>query len=72
MQLPLDKIHCQEILIEAALAEMYAMLGNEERYRFFYERAKSKLGSEGDLLSYRTREAADNALTRTEAAMGRG
>lgn len=51
---------------------MYAMLGNEERYRFFYERAKSKLGSEGDLLSYRTREAADNALTRTEAAMGRG
>ena len=61
----------QDLRVFATLAEMYAMLGNEERYRIFYEKARAKLESDGDSLSYRTREAAENALSRAEACIGR-
>jgi hypothetical protein len=57
----------QDLRVFAMLAEMYAMLGNQERYQVFRERAKRKLESEGDALSFRAREQADNALTRADA-----
>jgi hypothetical protein len=66
---PISSFATQEIRVLAMLAEMYAMLGNQERYTIFYERGRKKLEAEGDLLSYRVREAADNALGRAEAIM---
>lgn len=63
----------QDLRVFAMLAEMYAMLGNQERYAIFYAKGRKKLEAEGDLLSYWVREAADNALNRAETMMeGKG
>lgn len=66
---PISAFATQDLRVFAMLAEMYAMLGNQERYTVFYEKGRSKLEAEGDLLSFRVREAADSALSRAETIM---
>jgi hypothetical protein len=66
---PISAIAVQDLKVFAMLAEMYALLGNRERYELFHQKGRSKLESEGDLVSYWVRDAADNALTRAEAIM---
>jgi len=67
---PISAIAVQDVKVFAMLAEMYAMLGNRERYEVFRKRGRGKLETEGDLVSYWVRDAADNALNRAEAIMG--
>lgn len=59
----------QDLKVFAMLAEMYAKLGNRNRYEVFRDKGRCKLDTEGDSVAYRVRDAADNALTRAEAIM---
>jgi hypothetical protein len=44
---------------------------DEAHFHVYHEKAKKKLQSAADILLYKAREAADGALNRAEAAIGR-
>lgn len=55
-----------DLRVFGMLAEMHAMLGNEDRSAIFHGKLRAKLDSEEDVLPYKAREAAESALTRAE------
>jgi hypothetical protein len=60
----------QTLRVFSTLAEIYALLGQEDKYRNNRDKARTILDEEGAQLSYAVREKAEAALERAEVKMG--
>lgn len=59
----------QTLRVFATLAELHAALGDEAKYETYRTKARTELDREATQLSFRTRDAAEAALSRAEEIM---
>jgi len=66
----ISSITTQDLRVFAMLAEMHALLGNDERYHLFCEKARNKLDTGGAALSFHLRELAESAPSGAQDVYG--